>query len=211
MVFPMRGFRATPEVVIVPIGSGSSSDSRFLRLEIFMRRLAAAFVLVLTCAVPTLAAELPLRKAGLWEMTTTSNGGTVPIKQCIDAASDQAMQANAGPTLQRSCSKRDVQKSGDTTTVDSVCTGATGKTSTNHMVITGSFESAYTMTITTQREGIPAPSTITIAAKWAGPCAADQKPGDMIMPDGRKVNLTDMQKRAGQFGAPPPGSGKPAN
>jgi hypothetical protein len=72
------------------------------------------------------------------------------------------------------------------------------------MVITGSFESAYTMTITTQREGIPAARTITIAAKWAGPCAADQKPGDMIMPNGRKVNLTDMQKRAGQFGASPP-------
>jgi Protein of unknown function (DUF3617) len=176
-----------------------------------MGRFAAALVLVFACAVPTLAAELPVRKAGLWEMTTNSNGRTIPIKQCIDAATDQAMQANAGSTLQRSCSKRDVQKSGDTTTVDSVCTGASGKTLSNHMVITGSFESSYTMTITTQGEGIPAPRTITIAAKWVGSCAADQKPGDMIMPDGRKINLTDMQKRAGQFGAPPPSSGKPAN
>jgi hypothetical protein len=176
-----------------------------------MRRLATAFILVLICAAPALAAELPVRKAGLWEMKTTANGRIILVQQCVDVATDQLMQANAGSAPQRSCSKRDVQKSGDTITVDSVCTGRSGKTLTNHMVITGSFESAYTMTITTQGEGIPAARTITIAAKWAGPCAADQKPGDMIMPDGRKINLTDMQKRPGQLGAPAPGTGKSAN
>jgi len=55
------------------------------------------------------------------------------------------------------------------------------------------------------------PRTIAIAGKWAGPCASDQKPGDVIMPDGRKINLTHMQKRAGQLGASPPGTGMPAN
>jgi len=67
---------------------GIRSGVRFRRLEISMRRLAAAVVLVLICAVATLAAELPVRKAGLWEMTTTTNGRTMPIKQCIDAATD---------------------------------------------------------------------------------------------------------------------------
>jgi hypothetical protein len=75
-----------------------------------------AFVVVLTCAVP--AADFPARKAGLWEMTTTTNGRTMPIKQCIDAATDQAMQANTSQSSQRSCSKRDMQKSGNVTTVD---------------------------------------------------------------------------------------------
>jgi hypothetical protein len=173
-----------------------------------MGRFGAALVIVFTYAVPALAAELPPRKAGLWEMTTTSNGRTIPIKQCVDAATDQAMQENAGPTPQRSCSKRDVQKSGDTTTVDSVCTVA-GKTLTHHMVITGSFDSGYTMAITSQGDGIPAGRDVTIAAKWVGPCAADQKPGDMILQNGTKINLVDMQKRAGPPGVPVPPAASP--
>jgi Protein of unknown function (DUF3617) len=172
-----------------------------------MGRLGMAFVVVLTCTVSLSAADLPARKAGLWEMTTTTNGRTMPIKQCIDAATDQAMQANTSQSSQRSCSKREIKKSGDTTTVDSVCTAA-GKTLTHHMVITGSFDSGYTMTmtITTEGDGIPAARNITIAAKWTGPCAADQKPGDMIMQNGTKINLVDMQKRA----APLPQAAGPA-
>jgi hypothetical protein len=172
-----------------------------------MGRFGAAYVVVvLTYAVPAWAAELPARKAGLWEMTTTSSGRTIPIKQCVDAATDQAMQENAGPTSQRSCSKRNEQKSGDTTTVDSVCT-IDGKTLTHHMVITGSFDSGYTMTITTQGDGIPAARNLTIVAKWVGPCAADQKPGDMIMQNGMKINM--VEKRAGAPGAPLPPAASP--
>jgi hypothetical protein len=78
------------------------------------------------------------------------------------------------------------------------------------MVITGSFDSGYTMTITTEGDGIAAERNITIAAKWLGPCAAGQKPGDMIMQNGMKMNLVDMQKRAGPPGAPLPQAAGPA-
>jgi hypothetical protein len=174
-----------------------------------MGRLGMAFAVGLACAVPAAAADFPTRKAGLWEMTTTSNGRTMLVKQCIDAATDQAMQANASSAPQRSCSKRDIQKSGDTTTIDSVCTTG-GKTLTHHMVITGSFESGYMMTITTQGDGIPVARNMTVAAKWTAPCAADQKPGNMIMQNGTKINLADMQKRAGLPGAPLPQAPSPA-
>ena len=33
-----------------------------------------------------------------------------------------------------------------------------------------------------------------IAAKWVGPCAAGQKPGDVIMSNGRTMNVLDLQK-----------------
>jgi hypothetical protein len=52
--------------------SGLIGESRFIRLETPMGRLGMAFVVVLTCAVPASAADLPARKAGLWEMTTTA-------------------------------------------------------------------------------------------------------------------------------------------
>jgi hypothetical protein len=31
---------------------------------------------------------------------------------------------------------------------------------------------------------------MTLNAEWLGPCQADQKPGEVIMPDGTKVNLS---------------------
>src|SRR5271170_7071376 len=129
-----------------------------------MRPFRAALCLVVVCAVPASATELPARKAGLWEIqTTVLEGHTISIRQCNDAQTDQAMQANAGSMPQRACSKRDVQKSADTTTIDSVCSIA-GKTRTVHTAITGSFDSSYTMTITSQGEGIPAARTMTMTA-----------------------------------------------
>jgi hypothetical protein len=170
-------------------------------------------LLITLVAMPALAAEMPARKAGLWEITTSAGAGNgVAIRQCIDAATDQMMQSRAGTGPAPGtgpgagtppCSKRDVQKTGDTVTIDSTCTVA-GRTVNTHAVVTGSFDSAYTMTVTSQGDGIPAGAgTMTMSAKWLGPCAADQRPGDMIMPNGMKINILDLQKR-GSPGAPPP-------
>jgi hypothetical protein len=43
---------------------------------------------------------------------------------------------------------------------------------------------------------------MTIDAKWLGPCAADQKPGDTII-NGMKMNVRDMPMGG------PPGGGMP--
>ena len=172
-----------------------------------MRLIGAAAVLVLVGAMPALAAELPTRKAGLWEVKMSfenRNAAAPTIQQCIDAATDQMMQSSAGPFAQAACSKRDVQRSGNTITIDATCALA-GKTATSHSVITGSFDSAYTMTVTSESEGLPGGKmTMTMAAKWLGPCAADQKPGDMIMGNGIKMNILEMQKRGLSQGVPLP-------
>ncbi len=161
-----------------------------------MNKFVGAVLLVVAGAAPVFAAELPPRKAGLWEMkTTVSSGRTISMQQCVDAKTDEAMQAASAANAQRDCSKRDVQKSGNTITIDSVCT-VVGKPKTAHTVITGNFDSGYTMVITSQTDG--GPRTINIEAKWLGPCAADQKPGDTIMPNGVKMNVLDMKK-----GTPP--------
>ena len=49
------------------------------------------------------ADDLPLRKAGLWEVKMTVENRNAPgqtIQQCIDAATDQMMQSSAGPFAQ---------------------------------------------------------------------------------------------------------------
>ena len=101
-------------------------------------------------------------------------------------------------------------------TFDSVCkTGAA--ITTTHGVITGSFDSAYTMKISSRREGGPAipgmaaggKSNMTIEAKHVGPCQAGQKPGDIMMGNGMKMNVLDMQKMMGAGGAMRPPGGMP--
>jgi hypothetical protein len=167
-----------------------------------MGRFGTAAVLVLAGAVPMLAAEMPARKAGLWEIRM--NGAPMAIQQCIDAATDQMMMSGAGMLAQTACSKRDVERSGATMTIDSVCTYK-DKTATSHAVVTGSFDSAYEMTVTSEADGLPGGKmTMTLAAKWLGPCAADQKPGDMIMGGGIKLNILEMQKQRPSQGVPLP-------
>jgi Protein of unknown function (DUF3617) len=172
-----------------------------------MRLIGATAVLALVGATPSLTAELPTRKAGLWEIKMSfenRNGGGPSIQQCIDASTDQMMQSSAGPLAQAACSKRDVHRSGSTMTIDATCTLA-GKTATSHSVITGSFDSAYTMTVTSQSDALPGGNmTMTMAGKWLGPCTADQKPGDMIVGNGVKINILEMQKRGLSQGIPLP-------
>jgi len=36
---------------------------------------------------------------------------------------------------------------------------------------------------------------MTIDAKWTGACKADQRPGDIVMPGGVKMNINDIQRQ----------------
>jgi Protein of unknown function (DUF3617) len=172
-----------------------------------MRTIGAMAVLVLAGVPPVLAAELPSRKAGLWEVSTSfesRNGAGITVRQCIDASTDEMMQSSAGPLARAACSRRDVRKVGDTVSIDSTCTLA-GKTATSHAVITGSFDNAYTMTVTSRSDALPGGKmAMTVVGKWLGPCEADQKPGDLIMGNGVKMNIPAMQKRAPSQGVPLP-------
>lgn len=157
-----------------------------------MCRINLAFgVLFIFTAASAVAADFPVRKAGLWEITIAA-GRSVKIQQCSDAASDEAM-AQSGIGFPGDCAKHDVHESGGIITIDSVCKSA-GKTIASRIVITGSLDSQYTMTMTGQAPGKSGGPSMTLYAKWLGPCAVDQKPGDVIMPNGTKINLLSASK-----------------
>jgi hypothetical protein len=172
-----------------------------------MRCCPAIAAVFLLSASPALALDLPTRKAGLWELKMVFEGRGLPaqvMQQCTDAATDTLMTANFGGPGQEDCSKKDVRNSGNTITIDSVCKfGAS--TTTSHAVISGDFNSAYAVQLASKPQGGPpmpgaAPggeTQMTIAAKWIGPCAAGQKPGDMILANGMKMNVLDLQKMGG--------------
>lgn len=143
-----------------------------------MRLLFAIPILGIVAVAPAFGAEVPARKSGLWEIKMSFENRNLPaqsIKQCVDAGSDRLVPAGAA-SAQSNCSKRDVQRSGNTTIIASTCTIA-GKTLNTRVAITGNLDSAYTMTLTSEGDAIPGgKSTMTMSATWLGPCAAGQKP-----------------------------------
>jgi hypothetical protein len=146
--------------------------------------------------------QLPVRKAGLWEVKMVRTGSPIPavtMQHCTDESTDRHMNGMAAPTAQHTCSKQDIRKTATGYATDSVCTAA-GLSITSHAEVVGDFNSAYTVNIVSHAEGGPAgarDTTSRIEAKWLGPCAPDQKPGDMVMPGGRKMNVMDLQQPRG--------------
>ena len=152
----------------------------------------------LVAPVPASAQDLPKRKSGLWEIRTSSATGksavaqSATVQMCIDENTDDVVQQQMGAARQ-SCSRHDVKRTGEQMVVDSVCRfGET--TATTHSVFTGAFDTAYKVESRTAydpplqgtREG-----TAVMQARWLGACKAGQKPGDMILGNGMKINLND--------------------
>ena len=159
-------------------------------------------LLTMLPALEARAAELPLRKPGLWEMKVVRTGSPMPemtMQHCTDETTDKQMSTTFSPLSKEICSKNDIQRIATGYTTDSVCSVA-GVSMTTHSEITGDFNSAYTVKTTAHSDhgvaGIK-DATTTIEAKWLGACKPDQKPGDIVMPGGFKLNVKDAEKLKG--------------
>jgi len=172
-----------------------------------MTRLRPALGLLFCCGIiggaasAAYALDLPIRKAGLWELKMVRAGGQLPemtMQHCTDETTDKDMNNMASPMAKQVCSKQDIQKTATGYVADSVCSMG-GMSTTSHALITGDFNSAYTVKTTARIQSGAAgtaakDTTMTIEAKWLGACKADQKPGDIVMPGGMKMNIKDMEK-----------------
>ncbi len=163
----------------------------------------AATLLAALASLPAQADEMPIRKAGLWELKMVRAGAPMPemtMQHCTDATTDRDMTNSVSPMARQICAKQQVQKTATGWTSDSVCSLA-GVQITSHSEVSGDFESAYTVKTTSHAEAgpkaAPRETTSTIEAKWLGPCKADQKPGDIVMPGGFKLNVRDADKLKG--------------
>ena len=126
------------------------------------------------------------------------------MQQCIDAASDKLMNTNFGGGAQENCAKQDMQQRrrhhGRRFGVQ--------VRRRDHDLARGGHrqfrQRLYRRRHLDARGRAPAPGMpatgathMKIEAKWLGPCAAGQRPGDVIMGNGFKMNMLDMQKRRG--------------
>ncbi|MEP7206733.1 MAG: DUF3617 family protein [Casimicrobiaceae bacterium] len=164
--------------------------------------LTAGIALAAGTAVVAQAEDFPKRKSGLWEIRTAStNAGTVAaqsgapvVQMCIDASTDNAVQQQTAGMIKNNCARQNIKRTGGQIVVDSVCRlGDT--TATTHSVFTGSFDSSYKVdtrsTYDPPMMGMKEGSA-SIEARWLGPCKPDQRPGDMILGNGMKINMNDV-------------------
>lgn len=161
-------------------------------------------LIVLTLlALPTLAAlaadSLPPRKAGLWEITTEMSmmpGQKLLARRCIGPNGDGDL-LDRSARERKNCGEAKVTRKGTEFVTDVVCQ-VDQSTATLHGVFSGDFQSHYggrmDTTYAPPLRGVSATS-MTLSARWAGPCPPGQKPGDteMSIPGGR-INLQEMMK-----------------
>ena len=165
-----------------------------------MRRPALIVAALVLGSAPAAALDMPARKTGLWDVKLTFEGKTMPphaTQHCIDAETDKMMSALGGDMGKDMCPTQDIKQSGGTLTIDSIC-NMQGRKTTSHAVVTGDFNSAYTVKVSSQADGAPTATAMIIDAKWLGACKPDQNPGDIIMGNGMKMNIRDMQRMMGR-------------
>ena len=140
----------------------------------------AGLCLAAFLATDVLAADMPKRKSGLWEIKVQMKGvpDMGPMLECVDKNSDNLTQQGANPD----CKLPFVKRSGDKVTVYSECKISESSTISIEYILQGSFDSAYKGTVTTRNrtpQGTNA-SVTNLEARWLGPCKPGQKPGDVI-------------------------------
>ena len=163
---------------------------------------AAALAFICSCVTAASAASLddiPNRKPGLWEIKMVSADARIPpqtIQQCTDASTDADMRTTFSPMAKEMCSQQNMQKTATGYSIDATC-NFHGIASTSHTDISGDFNSAYTVKVSTTQSSGPAgvaqAGDMTMNATWVGPCKDGQKAGDIIMPGGIKMNVNDMK------------------
>ena len=145
----------------------------------------------LAVVVPVAADSLPTRKAGMWAISMSSPQGV--LKQCVDAATDKQMQDVSFSLVGKmggKCGAQTFEKR-EKSYVGLLECQLAGSTLTTKSTFTGDFNTSYSAEVTTSSEPPflgQKSTTVKIAGKYLGPCTKDLKPGDVILPNGDKIN-----------------------
>ena len=131
--------------------------------------------------------SVPHRKPGLWKVSFSTDSGPgvrMSAELCIDEKTDQSTSYGpAAAAAGKDCTRSNMRPSPDGGfAFDSTCKIGV-RTVTTHGVVSGDFNSNYTVAITNHMEppirvGTPDVKT-QIQAVWEGPCKPGQKPGGM--------------------------------
>lgn len=144
--------------------------------------------------------DLPLRKAGLWELQTQTDEGRGPREQrltmCIGDEMERKTVSASGAEYRSSCEKYEVKKTAGATTVDATCTVDMRQTTT-HTELAGDFQTAFSVKIESRTSGfapraqggqpVNVQRNIVQNGRYLGESCGDLQAGEAKAADGRTV------------------------
>ena len=155
---------------------------------------------------PTALTAPPSRKAGLWSHTVESAGVNQAMKVCLDADTDAKMTVWGQAAGKDMCAKQSFTRTAGGYAFESECDmGGAGRT-VSKGTVTGDFNSAYTVKVSSVTTGASMPQAngahdTTLTARWEGPCPAGMQGGDVKIqvPGGPEmtINMEKMTAMAG--------------
>jgi hypothetical protein len=151
-------------------------------------------------AFGTYAADLPVLKSGLWEVSrmTTQQGDQKHLTtMCLDDSVQAEMREFSMGVAKEMCTQNDRRIEGNRMTVKATCKlGPTTMKTESVMVFSGN--TAYHTDATASYDPPfmnMSESKSTIDGKWSGPCKPGQQPGDIVTETGQTINMKAMMKK----------------
>lgn len=142
------------------------------------------------------AADLPLRKAGRWQLTTVMDEGFGPREQTLTMCIDANMERNTALASKvqhaKNCSLYEIKKDGDSVVVDAQCIFE-GRKVESQTTMSGDFEHDFQIKISSTTSGaehgqsITVKRTITQNGHYLGEDCADLQAGEAVGTDGNKI------------------------
>lgn len=160
--------------------------------------LAGTFLVLISTSftIAADATDLPLRKAGRWELKTVMDEGNGPREQtmtmCVDADMERNTAAASAVEHKQSCGKYEVKRTGETVVVESTCT-MNGRDVDSRTQMSGDFSKSFLVKIDSTTSGIEGAQsisvkrTITQDGKFLGDSCGDLKGGEAMSADGVKL------------------------
>jgi hypothetical protein len=157
-----------------------------------------AVITVICVLFPAHAATLdvPLRKAGRWELKTVMDEGLGPrdqtITMCIDAEMERNTFEASRSEHNESCSKYEVKKADGKIVIDAVCR-MNDRNIESMTEMSGDFQKSFSVKIESTTSGMNGSQSVSVKRKitqdgtFLGESCGDLKGGEAIGPDGLKV------------------------
>jgi hypothetical protein len=150
-------------------------------------------------------ADLPVRKAGLWEVTIQAHspsgaGGRVQpamtVQQCTDIKAERVVPLFLLPARE-GCQRITVSKNGQGGhDVSAVCQSHDLRMDMQ-LTLSGDMQARYSGTYRTRYPGTSNDTgPVPFEGRWLGRCKPGQRAGDMVLPNGITVNPVDDARRA---------------
>ena len=192
---------------LLPAARSGASPSRIAPAAAFALA-ALALALALACSGARADEDHPRRKPGLWEVRGVSAeaSGLPPTRFCVGRNTDSRdahLDRSVGE--RGACSLGAFRRAGQAWLAESVCKESRSVV-VSRAIASGDFETEYRIdTLVTYDPplgGVRREDKDAVVARYLGPCAPDQRPGDVVVPGMGTLNMVDNTFRAEPLPAP---------